>query len=265
MSDWLDRLECDAPNLVGSFRALDDGRFIALRREVRRLAGAGSAVRLAREHAAVVAHLDGLIAAASPEVLAAPGGEEDWNVAQALGHATAARQGLVLAAPMAAPGRWPAEAPTLVAGGPPPDPPRPRRVRGLPLAAPRRRAGVPAHPPRPRPHLHGPLAVRHGRPARRRARAARGPAGGGRGDRPGPGRHRGLLRPRPGQRLLRRGPRCDRPGRDLRPARASGCRSSPLARTRCLPLGVERGGGPAGGLAELPGVDGAGPPLPPAA
>src|SRR3990172_547461 len=104
MSDWLARLERDAPNLVGSFRALDDGRFIALRREVRRLAGAGSAVRLAREHAAVVAHLDGLIAAASPEVLAAPGGEEDWNVAQALGHATAARQGLVVGGPGAGPG-----------------------------------------------------------------------------------------------------------------------------------------------------------------
>src|SRR3990172_3982873 len=122
MSDWLARLERDAPNLVGSFRALDDGRFIALRREVRRLAGAGSAVRLAREHAAVVAHLDGLIAAASPEVLAAPGGEEDWNVAQALGHATAARQGLVLAAQMAALGRGPAAAPPVVPGAPgPPD------------------------------------------------------------------------------------------------------------------------------------------------
>ena len=119
---WLDALERDAPDLVGSFRALDDGRFIALRREVRRLAGAGSAVRLAREHAAVVAHLDGLIAAASPEVLAAPGGEEDWNVAQALGHAVAARQGLVLAAQLAALGRWPAEAPTVVPGVPgPPD------------------------------------------------------------------------------------------------------------------------------------------------
>src|SRR3989304_4134929 len=74
MSDWLDRLERAAPNLVGSFRALDDGRFIALRREVRRLAGAGSAVRLAREHAAVVAHLDGLIAAASPGGLPGPAG-----------------------------------------------------------------------------------------------------------------------------------------------------------------------------------------------
>jgi hypothetical protein len=122
MSDWLDRLEPEAPDLVGSFRALDDGRFIALRREIRRLAGADSAVRLAREHAAVVAQLDGLIAAASPEVLAAPGGEEDWNVAQALGHAIAARQGLVLAAQLAALGRWPAEAPTVVPGVPgPPD------------------------------------------------------------------------------------------------------------------------------------------------
>lgn len=45
----LDALERDAPDLVGPFRALGDGQFIALRREVRRLAAAGSAVRSGRE------------------------------------------------------------------------------------------------------------------------------------------------------------------------------------------------------------------------
>ncbi len=54
MSDLLDRLEHDAPNLVAPFRALDDARFMALRREVRRLAGAGNAPRLVREHAGLV-------------------------------------------------------------------------------------------------------------------------------------------------------------------------------------------------------------------
>jgi hypothetical protein len=117
---WLEALQAHAPDLVAAFRALGEGRDVALRREVRRRGGEGSAVRMAAQHAAVAAHLDGLIAVAAPAVLAAPGGEEDWNVAQALGHTIAARQGLVLAAQMAAMGRWPADAPTVVPGVPGP-------------------------------------------------------------------------------------------------------------------------------------------------
>jgi hypothetical protein len=47
-----------------------------------------------------------------------PGGESDWTVAEALGHAFEARQGLVLAAALAAAGRWPADAPVVVPGVP---------------------------------------------------------------------------------------------------------------------------------------------------
>jgi hypothetical protein len=118
---WLEILEPEAPDLVAAFRALGEGRYIAVRREIRQRAGEGGAARVMPQHAAVAAHLDALIAGAPPAVLAAPGGEEDWNVAQALGHTIAARQGLVLAAQLAAIGRWPADAPTVVPGvaGPP--------------------------------------------------------------------------------------------------------------------------------------------------
>jgi hypothetical protein len=119
---WLDGLGDSAPDLVAAFRALGEGRYIAVRREIRRRAGDGGAARVVPQHAAVAAHLDALIAGASPEVLAAPGGEGDWNVAQALGHTIAARQGLALAAQLAALGRWPADAQTVVPGVPgPPD------------------------------------------------------------------------------------------------------------------------------------------------
>jgi hypothetical protein len=118
---WLDGLDAAAPDLVAAFRALGEGRYIAVRREVRHRAGEGSAARIVPQLAAVAAHLDSLIAAAPPPVLAQPGGEEDWNVAQALGHTIAARQGLVLAAQLTALDRWPADAPTVVPGvaGPP--------------------------------------------------------------------------------------------------------------------------------------------------
>jgi hypothetical protein len=53
-------------------------------------------------------------------MFAAPGGEEDWTVAQAIGHDASARAGLVLAASLAASGRWPADAPTVVPGVPGP-------------------------------------------------------------------------------------------------------------------------------------------------
>ena len=49
-----------------------------------------------------------------------PGGEGDWNVAEAIGHDATARAGLVLAGSLAAAGRWPADAPTVVPGVPAP-------------------------------------------------------------------------------------------------------------------------------------------------
>ena len=49
-----------------------------------------------------------------------PGGEEDWNVAQAIGHDCEARAGLSLAAAKAAAGTFPADAPVVVPGIPGP-------------------------------------------------------------------------------------------------------------------------------------------------
>ena len=49
---------------------------------------------------------------------AAPGGEGDWNVAEAIGHTAHARAGLTPAGALAASGRWPADAPVVVPGMP---------------------------------------------------------------------------------------------------------------------------------------------------
>ena len=58
--------------------------------------------------------------ATSETHLRAPGGEEDWNVAQAFAHTTAARRWLVHAAALAAGGEWPADEPVVQPGIPGP-------------------------------------------------------------------------------------------------------------------------------------------------
>ena len=117
---WLAALEARAPDLVAPFAALAEGRPLEVRRGVRARAGEGSAARILPQHAAIAeayaAHLDALPDAA----FGLPGGEADWTVAQALGHAFDARSGLVTAASLAAQGRFPADTPTAVPGVPGP-------------------------------------------------------------------------------------------------------------------------------------------------
>jgi hypothetical protein len=117
---WLDALRDDAPDLVAPYLALEDGAPLGVRREIRRRAGAGSASDLLVQHAAIAAayavHLDDL----PDEAFGSPGGEEDWTVAEALGHAFDARAGLVTAASLAAQGRFPADARPVVPGVPGP-------------------------------------------------------------------------------------------------------------------------------------------------
>jgi hypothetical protein len=61
-----------------------------------------------------------------------PGGEGDWNVAQAVGHTADARAGLSMAGALSASGRWPADAPAVVPGVPgPADAPRDHLLRCL--------------------------------------------------------------------------------------------------------------------------------------
>ena len=122
MPDWIDVLEPGAPDIVAAWRGIEAGRFIAVRREVRKGAGPGSAEPIAAQLATLAGALTAFVDAASDETLRRPGGEEDWNVAQAIGHDCDARAGLCLAAAKAASGHWPSDAPAVVPGLPgPPD------------------------------------------------------------------------------------------------------------------------------------------------
>ncbi len=113
-------LASDAPDVVAAWRGINAGTPISVRREVRRRAGAGSTELIVPQLAAVAAALASVVAALPERAFALPGGEEDWNVAQAIGHTASARAGLVTAASLAASARWPADAPVVVPGVPGP-------------------------------------------------------------------------------------------------------------------------------------------------
>ena len=115
---WVTELEPDAPDVVATWRGIDEGRFISVRREVRRRAGEGSAARTVPQLAATAAALSGVVASLPDRAFALPGGEGDWNVAEAVGHVATSRAGLVLAASLAASSRWPPDAPVVVPGIP---------------------------------------------------------------------------------------------------------------------------------------------------
>jgi DinB family protein len=115
---WLTALEPAAPDPVAAFRNIDEGRFLSVRREVRRRGSAGSTPRLVTQLGALATALQALVVDLPEGAFLEPGGEGDWNVAQAIGHDASARAGLVMAASLAASGRWPAAAPTVVPGVP---------------------------------------------------------------------------------------------------------------------------------------------------
>lgn len=120
MTDWVDALEPGAPDVIAAWRGIDAGRFISVRREVRRRAGDGSAEQIGAQLATLADGLSSITTALPDAAFGLPGGEGDWTVAQAIGHDVHARSGLVLAASLAASGRWPADAPTVVPGVPGP-------------------------------------------------------------------------------------------------------------------------------------------------
>jgi hypothetical protein len=115
---WLDDLEPRAPSAVAAFRGIEAGRFISVRREVRRHAGPGSAGQVATELAAIAGALTALVETLPAVAFEAPGGEGDWNVAEAIGHDADSRAGLAMAGALAAAGRFPPGAPTVVPGVP---------------------------------------------------------------------------------------------------------------------------------------------------
>jgi len=120
VTDWLDALEPAAPDPVSAFRGIEAGAFLTVRREVRRRSSSGSSAGIVEQLDALAAALVELVERLPEAAFAAPGGESDWNVAQAIGHDASARAGLVLAASLAASRRWPADAPTVVPGVPGP-------------------------------------------------------------------------------------------------------------------------------------------------
>jgi DinB superfamily len=121
---WLAALEPLAPDVVAVWQAIDDEgptiRGIAFRREIRRRAGPGSAATILAQHEAIADALGAVLADMPERLLRAPGGEGDWNVAQAFAHTTGSRRWLAHGAALAARGEWPADAPRVVPGVPGP-------------------------------------------------------------------------------------------------------------------------------------------------
>lgn len=118
MTDWLDAIEAGAPDAVAAFRGIEAGRFISVRREVRRRAGPGTAAGVVAQLSAITDALTEIVELLPEPAFEAPGGEGDWNVAEAIGHDADARAGLAMAAALAASGRFPPDAPTVVPGVP---------------------------------------------------------------------------------------------------------------------------------------------------
>jgi len=121
---WLAALEPRAPDVVGVWRTIDEDepviRALAFRREIRRRAGPGSTGRILRQHDTIGDALEAVLTDLPEALLRAPGGEGDWNVAQAFAHTTGSRRWLAHAAALAARGEWPADAPKVVPGIPGP-------------------------------------------------------------------------------------------------------------------------------------------------
>jgi hypothetical protein len=115
---WWEALQPRAPDVVAAWLVADALR--PLRRELRARAGPGTAAAILRQQEAVADALSDALDAATEEQLRAPGGEDDWNVAQAFAHTTAARRWLVHAAALSARGEWPEDEPVVRPGIPGP-------------------------------------------------------------------------------------------------------------------------------------------------
>jgi hypothetical protein len=115
---WLDALDAQAPDVVGAYRNVEAGKFITVRREIRKRLFIGSAPSVAPQLAAIANALDAIVARLPEGAFAEPGGEGDWNVAEAIGHVAHARSGLSTAGALAAAGRWPEGTPAVVPGIP---------------------------------------------------------------------------------------------------------------------------------------------------
>ena len=113
---WVTSLEADAPDVVAVWRSFDWSLpgLKALRREVRARVHEGDAPRILAQQEAIGDALEAILRSLPEHLLRAPGGEEDWNVAQAFAHTTAARRFLATWAALDAEGEWPKHRPPVV-------------------------------------------------------------------------------------------------------------------------------------------------------
>jgi hypothetical protein len=112
---WVGDLERDAPDVIACWRSLDaESPLRALRRELRARVALGAAPRILAQQESVGNALEAVLARLSESLLRAPGGEEDWNAAQAFAHATAGRRFLATWASLDAGGAWPEDHPPVV-------------------------------------------------------------------------------------------------------------------------------------------------------
>jgi hypothetical protein len=113
---WVVALEADAPDVVACWRIFDWSLpgLKALRREIRPRVDTGDAPRILAQQEAIGDALEAVLRSLPDRLLRAPGGEEDWNVAQAFAHTTAARRFLGTWAALDADGSWPEHRPPTV-------------------------------------------------------------------------------------------------------------------------------------------------------
>jgi len=116
----IEELRSAAPDILRVWDGIDAGRLLSVRGEVRRRTGPGTAARMVQQLAATADALAGVIRTLPEDAFPMPGGEEDWTVTQAVGHAADARAGLAMAASLAAQGRFPADAAEVIPGIPGP-------------------------------------------------------------------------------------------------------------------------------------------------
>jgi hypothetical protein len=87
-------LDRSAPDVMACWR-VSDSNFAglkALRRELRQRVAAGAAPHILAQQEAIGDALETVLRELPEALLREPGGEEDWNVAQAFAHTTAARR-----------------------------------------------------------------------------------------------------------------------------------------------------------------------------
>lgn len=116
MPAWVAAVTTDAPDVVACWRVFDwdFAGLKRLRRELRARVATGDAPRILAQQEAIGDALEAVLRDLPEALLRAPGGEEDWNVAQAFAHTTAARRFLASWAALDTDGHWPSDDPPRV-------------------------------------------------------------------------------------------------------------------------------------------------------